>query len=534
MSKNNRNKNRKKKNQYYSSESHTYQTIYDDKQYQTDEANFSKVDSVDKVDWKGFQRLMLRDICCNTGVIDTESIGDYKLKDVEIALKYPKKHWKTLLGISETLMRISPHYMRLNHLFSNMAVIQWWVDLYGVAPNLSESDITTLKNRYSKLVTQLEKMNIKHEFSKIMRILPYQDIFCGLVIENQNDYFIQPVDYRICRLYQVEDGLYNFTIDLSRIEPRNITAYPDYIQKEIIDYLEHKNNNPNQKNLSTWYLPPSDKQICIKFNSQYTYPFPFMIGLIRDILDMDIYKKLKLQSARTDNYKAIMIKVPIDEKKVDKPLLTPDLLALFAEINRESMSDDVGLIYTLGSNGEAISFKESSNTRNNVADSNDDIYNSAGVSKELYNGSSSGTAVTFSVENDSAYIYAVYRQLERWVNRTIKLSKFNTKRYKFNFYLLDTTIFNRDNVSKRYKEACSLGIPVVDKWIASLDMTPSRMLGSNILHKNIFAFEDNLVHLSSSFNSSGGEAGRPTNADKGETLDTAGEKTANADSNIDR
>jgi hypothetical protein len=249
---------------------------------------------------------------------------------------------------------------------------------------------------------------------------------------------------------------------------------------------------------------------------------------------MDVYKKLKLQSARTDNYKAIMIKVPIDDKTVDKPLLTPELLSIFAEINRESMSDDVGLIYTLGSNGEAISFKESSNTRNNVADSNDDIYNSAGTSQELFNGSSSGTAVTFSVENDSAYIYNIYRQLERWINRCIKLGKFNTSKYKFHFYLLDTTIFNRDNVSKRYKEACSLGIAVVDKWLASLDMTPSRMLGSNILHKNIFDFENNLIHLTSSFNSSENTAGRPTNASKNETLDVAGEKTADSDSNKNR
>ena len=31
------------------------------------------------------------------------------------------------------------------------------------------------------------------------------------------------------------------------------------------------------------------------------------------------------------------------------------------------MTDDIGLIYNLGSDGEAVSFKESSNTRNNVA-----------------------------------------------------------------------------------------------------------------------------------------------------------------------
>ena len=55
-------------------------------------------------------------------------------------------------------------------------------------------------------------------------------------------------------------------------------------------------------------------------------------------------------------------------------MLTPETLGIFAEINRESMSDDIGLIHTLGSNATPISFKDSSNTRNNVSDSIDEVY----------------------------------------------------------------------------------------------------------------------------------------------------------------
>ena len=200
------------------------------------------------------------------------------------------------------------------------------------------------------------------------------------------------------------------------------------------------------------------------------------------------------------------------------------------------MKDDIGLIHTLGSNATPISFKDSSNTRNNVSDAIDELYNSSGITKELYNGSSSGTAVTFSIENDSGFVYGLYRQFERWANRFIKIRKYNKPAFKFFFYLLDVTIFNRDNVSKRYKEACSLGASVIDKWLATLDMTPSRTLGSFILHKDIFDFQNNFVPLTSSFNSSvdSNETGRPTNKSKNETLDEAGEKTEDLDSNIDR
>ena len=110
--------------------------------------------------------------------------------------------------------------------------------------------------------------------------------------------------------------------------------------------------------------------------------------------------------------------------------------------------------------------------------------------------------------------------------------------FKFLFYLVDVTIFNRDNVSKRYKEAASLGVSCIDKWCATLDMTPSRTLGSFTLHKDIFDFQNNFIPLASAFNSSAdassNEGGRPTNKSKGKTLDESGEKTEELDSNKDR
>jgi hypothetical protein len=504
-------------------------SIYTQTDYKNDQKKFNKSVKDGKIDWQNFTRLMTYDLCTRTSVIQNGCIGDIDLKDVELALKYPKQGWRILLQISDTLMKVSPHYFRMNSLYSNMALFCWWIDLYDVKEKVK---VDNVKKVYSTLAAKLEGMNLKHEFAKIMKVIPYQDIYCGLVFENQSDFFFQQIDYRICELYQIQDGLYNFRIDLSKIDAINLDAYPDYIQRAWMDFRDGTIK-------SQWCEPPADKQICLKLNSQWTFPYPILIGLIKDILDLDVYKKLKLQSARTDNYKAIAVEVPIDESTVDKPLLTPETLGIFAEINRESMTDDIGLIHTLGSGATPISFKDSSNTRNNVSDAIDEIYNSSGITKELYNGGSSGTAVTFSIENDAGFIYGLYRQFERWTNRWIKIRKYNKPAFKFFFYLLDVTIFNRDNVSKRYKEACSLGASVVDKWLATLDLTPSRTLGSFVLHKDIFDFQNNFVPLASSFNSSadavdGGGAGRPTNKSKGETLDEAGEKTEDLDSNIDR
>lgn len=504
--------------------------IYTEADYKNDQKKFEKSMETGKVDWQNFSRLMTYDLCTRTSVIDNGCIEDISLKDVELALKFPERGWKILLQVSEQLMRISPHYYRMNNLYSNMPCFCWWIDLYDVKDN-AKAD--AMKKSYSALAAKLEGMNLKHEFSKIMKVIPYKDIYCGLVFENQSDFFFQEIDYRICEVYQIQDGLYNFRINLTGIDAKYLSAYPDYVQRAFLDLRDGK-ANPNV--LGKWYTPPADKQICLKMNSQWKFPYPILISLIKDILDLDVYKKLKLQSARTDNYKAIAVEVPIDENAVDKPLLTPDTLGIFAEINRESMTDDIGLLHTLGSGATPISFKDSSNTRNNVGDSVDEVYNSAGISKELFNGSSSGTAVTLSIENDSGFIYQLYRQIERWCNRWIKIRKYNKPAFKFFFYLLDVTIFNRKDATARYKDSIAMGCTVIDKYLASLDMTPSRTLGSYITHESIFDFRNHFIPLQSAYNSSidSNDNGRPTAESKNETLSESGEKTKDLDSNKDR
>lgn len=513
MSKKNKNKNSKG----------TYITAYTQAQKESDEQIFEENLRKKKINWSNFSRLMTHDLCVNTEVLNDHSIGGIRLENIRVALDYPEKCWQILLNVSNILMHKSPHYYRLNTVYSNMARFCWWIDLYGVEPDVK---IDSLKSVYNKLSKRFEEMHIAHEFGKVMKVVPYEDAYCGLVVEDwsTSTFYLRKVPHKVYCIHQIQDGIFNFEINLKAIKPRYIGSYPDYVQQAWVEYTDGKNY------LDGWYTPPAEKQICVKLNSQWDYPFPILISLIKDLLDLDTFKKLKLQSARTDNYKAIMVKVPIDERAVDKPLLTPDTLGVFADINRENMSDDIALIHTLGSSGEAISFKDSSNTRNNVSDAVDEIYNSAGETQELFNGSASGTAVMISVENTSGFVYGIYRQFERWADRYIKLNKFNKSKFKFKFTLLDVTVFNNDSVTKKYKEASTLGVGV-ERWLASLGMTPSVTMGSFVLSKEVFNFAENFTPLSSTYTQSSDDVGRHTNASKGEELSVEGEKTADNEKN---
>ena len=153
-----------------------YAVLYSPEQQMADEAQFEKNINEGKVDFSNFRRIMLKDILNNSELIETGYLGKVKLEDVQRAMEHPRSSWRTLIRASETLMHISPHYYRLNSLFANMALFCWWIDLYDVRDN---ANVETIKKQYGTLAARLENMHLKHEFSKIMRTLPYQDVYYG-------------------------------------------------------------------------------------------------------------------------------------------------------------------------------------------------------------------------------------------------------------------------------------------------------------------------------------------------------------------
>ena len=80
-----------------------------------------------------------------------------------------------------------------------------------------------------------------------------------------------------------------------------------------------------------------------------------------------------------------------------------------------------------------------------------------------------------------------------------------------------------------------MGSTTIDKYMATLDMTPSRILGSYLTHEVIFDFRNHFIPLQSAYNSSSDNgAGRPTAKSQGKQLTEEGEKTKDNDANADR
>ncbi|MBQ3543545.1 MAG: hypothetical protein IJA34_00935 [Lachnospiraceae bacterium] len=503
-------------------------TIYSKEQHEKDLQSIKNTENgKSPLDLSVFKRLMTYDLCSNTNILEDYKIGRYRLEDINKALMNPRYYSKILVDTSDYLMNTSSFYMRINNYFAKMGLFNFRIDTYDLQSCESEKILEHYRKDYLRICSQIEKMNLKHEFSKIMSVLPSQDIFYGLIFEDNTDFFIVKIPYKLCQIVQIQDGVYNYRINLSAIEVLDIDSYPVYLKQAYLDYKMKQNY------LDGYYIPPADKQICIKLNEHLSYPLPLMIMLARDIFDIDLYKKLKLQKARVDNYKAIVVEIPIDKSSVDKPLLTEETIMTFAETNKANMPDDVGLIHTLGS-AEAISFKDNTNNTNNLSDAIGNLYDASGTPSQLFNGTSSGSSLKLSIENDAAFVYQLYRQFERYMNRFIKLRKFNSKNYKFKFRIQDSTVFNQESISNSYLKAAEHGIPAKIDYAVSLGISQNCFVGNLYTENVLLKLHEKLIPLPTSYTLSSEDVGRPTNDSSGKELSDSGQQTADNDSNAKR
>lgn len=506
--------------------------IYSQLDYAKDIKNFEDMEAGKKpLNLSTFKRLMIHDLSTSTDVLRSRKIGPHTLENINNALQNPSNNSNVLIDVSRYLMNVSQFYMRLVNYFAKMGLFNYTIDTYDVRSweLNSEEKLNKLRDSYMNVCSEFEKMGFKHEMSKIMSVLLVDDVFYGLIFEDTTDFFILRLNPSICKVKQVQDGIYNYKIRLDGINPLEIASYPDYVQKAYLDYRNHENY------FDGWFIPPADRQVCFKLNETTLYPIPLLLGLAPDILDLDVYKKLKLQKARVDNYKAIVIEIPIDDDAVDKPLLTDETLAVFAEMNKANMPDDIGLIHAPGK-AEAVSFKDNSNSTNNLSDAVTNLYDNAGVSSEMFNGGSSGTAFKLSLENDAAFIYAFYRQCERYFTRFIKLRKFNKPAYKFALRIQDSTVFNRYDVADALLKASQNGLAFKLDYGVALGKSPSRQLGAMFLENHVLKLHEEFIPLQTSYTATGdgNSTGRPTNESKGLDLSEEGEATQDSDANQNR
>lgn len=433
----------------------------------------------------------------------------------------PASYEKQLRKMSKYLFNISNYYRRLIQYFANMPTFSYTISPYGLDRSKTVN-ANKLKKAYYSSVTAVELMNLPHEATKMFTIAFRDDVYYGYEWETNNSVAFQNLDADYCKISSIEDGVYNFAFDFSYFDS-NQDKLPNYPPEFQTMYNTYKTNTQLYK----WQELDSTKSICIKVNEHDYIPIPPFVSLFSALADIEDYRAISKNASETNNYKALAMEIPLGDK--GEFLIDYNDAKEFYDMMTNVLPPNIGAILTPMKLTDWNFEKSGVNSdTNEVAKAEATFFTTAGVNKILFGGGEDPSATTLNLctVNDQMIVFAVMRQLERWVNRKLKSV---SSSYKFRINFLPVTHYNIAEMHERYLKDATYGMPTRTAALATAGYAGTDYENMTYLENEILGLGNNEIPLKSSntqSGSAGDEGGRPTNASKGEGLSDAGNVSA--------
>lgn len=482
----------------------------------------SKFSVSDMINYAKSMRVPLLNLDSTTTTYKT--FYKYTKDQITNFLSSPDRNSASLVDASIYLYNVSSHYKRLINYFAKMPIYAYSIIPYKFNPqNVNESGFA---NSYKKAIEQLEILNMSHEFLKVMTTAFREDIFYGYEYSTKDSYYIRQLDYKYCKISSVEDGCYCFAFDFSYFRS-NENLLENYGEEFITKYNAYKSNN----NLR-WQELDSKKTICIKVQEDLSYVLPPFVGVFPAIYDIEDYKALMKTKTEIGNYKMLSMKIPF---KDNAPEIDWEIAKSFHRQFDEVLPENIGSVLT-PMDIESFDFDKSGSNQDSdyITQAEDQYWSSAGTSGLLFgNGDNpSSSTIKLSLKSDEEMVFAVMRQLERWVNRKLR-NLSGTQKFKIKF--LDVTVYNQEDKFNQIIKGAQYSLPLKTAANSVLGFEANDIVAMSYLENNYLKLQDSLIPLQSSYTQTSEELnGRNTNESKGEDLTDSGEQTIENDSNEER
>ena len=429
-----------------------------------------------------------------------------------------------LVEISKVIYRTSNQYRRLISHFAGMPTYA-----YIITPtkDIRDTSPEKIKKAYEEIGVLAKKMKFKNELAKVHKIALIQDVFYGYVHEDTKSFYIQHIDYALCRISSVEDGVLNYSVNMAHFDGRvdDLAYYPDEFSRM---YWQWKIDKATNSKIDNYVEVSPNNSICVKIGDETMEVMPPFAGVFDSIFDVEGFKKLRKSKGEMENYMTLIQKAPIrtDTDSNNDFAIDPDMMDYFHEQLADALPEEVGLATTPMS-VEAVNFKQTKVGEDGVAQAERDMWSSAGVSSLLFNADGkSSQGLLNSIKTDEELVFSFLRQLERWINRRIRRKN---KNGFFEISILDVTTFNKDEMYKTYLEAATYGFPTKTQLASTVGLEPIEMMSMMFLENDVLGMQDEMKPLQSSHTMSGDEATAEGGAPQKEQKDKADETVRTED-----
>ena len=462
----------------------------------------------------------------------------FKKEDIERMFNNPYGFEHEFRALSRYLYIISPHYRRLINYFSQILLYNYTIK--GGKAYTRKITKSKFKNNYYDVVNFAEKMNIKKEAERLIRVALRDGIATGIMVYSnkaQSGYFVL-FEPKGIRIRSVEDGVYIPSINLQMLNGSEylLNQYGSDIQRAYKKYKEKLSSGVQITEDDIWY-EFKDGFALLADDTNPRHYVPYFANLILDVLRLRDAQDIQAIHDENSNYKALSAKVDTDDDGIPK-LPFEEIEKYYNQMSGE-LPNGIGLLispWTLNDH----SFQENATADRDAALSAvNNFWRSAGMPNTLMGGGTltTASAMLLAVKPDEALAFSFLKQFEQIINRQIKLMNHD---YLFKVSFLYQSIFNNAEVQNAISKGAQYGLPVKMDYAASLGLTPCEVVCASYIEDDLLGLSANtwvtpLISSNTQTAITGNdEGGRPTSEDRGETVGEAGEKNRDNDSNQNR
>lgn len=366
---------------------------------------------------------------------------------------------------------------------------------------------------------QLEKYNIKFNMGWMIKKILSQGELYIYVTEDKESVSIHEIPASFCVANFIKNSIMRYAIDLSKITDKNKDYFPVDIQRLYERYK--KGDLKKDKNLidKNYYQLNNKRAYCFNLEYMSIKGVPYYSHLFSDLINLEDMKTLDVENAKTENFKLVFQKAPIDDD--GNLLMEEDVLSMFHQAFKAEIPSNVGGITTPL---DIKSVTLGDNTSKKMDYNNklkDGIYDDAGINSEIFNGNkSSNEAISLGSVADTLLPIYVLKMLEIWLNEDFKTNS-KTKNWKISF--LNSTQHNQSKKIAIAKEAIATYFGK-KQYLATLGMTPLEAYNS-LKYEELSKIGERMLPLMTSHTMSSKDKGRTSNESNPESNTETGQQT---------
>ena len=423
------------------------------------------------------------------------------------------------------LRELSRYFYRTNSEYRNNIDFLAHLPLYDtvVIPNFEEGkgSKTQIIKAFYNACDFIDKLDVPNTFANITAEWIKNGIYYGILRMDGNKPVIQDLPIEFCRsrfkdfnnLNMIEFNVMYFeSIHDDDLRKEAVASFPEVIQKAWAEWVR------GGKRTDPWVLLPAGAGgVCFFFQHDQT---PLLIASIPQLKKLD--NAIGREEKRDENelYKLLIQKMPVDKDgelvfQLDE---VADIHESVAEMLQEI--DTVDVLTTFGDT-DLESLQESSaasQSADRIEKYRKNVWDALGRGNILFNPDGS-SSLAYAIKKDEALMIAYLNMYETWIKYHIN-DKFSRTGLTFDFEIIPTTVFNRNDLQTAYFRGAQYGY---SKMFAGVVMGIKQMSQLSLMNfeNDFLKMSEKMIPLQSSYTTSGNVV-----ASEGKTSQTA-QKTSN-------